>query len=125
VSLPHQSLFPPSIPQSILLFNGIYQNREKTKSVKINFTWLRLVSKNMQVSKIVKGLRLGLGGWGCLGWDRLGWGWDGGTVGDGFGVGLDWGGLGWDGIGVGLVVGGGGQMLLSEGVWGVENFGVC
>jgi hypothetical protein len=33
--------------------------------------------------------------------------------------------LGCDGIGVGLVVGGGGQMLLSEGVWGVENFGVC
>ena len=32
-----------SIPQSTLLLNGIYQNREKTKSVKTNFTWLRLV----------------------------------------------------------------------------------
>ena len=41
---PVRACFPPSIPQSTLLFNGIYQNREKkTKSVEKKFTWLRLV----------------------------------------------------------------------------------
>ena len=44
---------PPISPQSTLLFNVIYQNREKkTKSVETNFTWLRLVLKKMRFSKI-------------------------------------------------------------------------
>ena len=34
---------PPISPQSTLLFNVIYQNREKRKSVEKHFTWLRLV----------------------------------------------------------------------------------
>ena len=41
-----RACFPSSIPQSTLLFNGIYQNREKTKSIKKHFAWLRLVLKN-------------------------------------------------------------------------------
>ena len=40
---PTKTCCPSSSPQSTLLFNGIYQNREKTKSVKKHFTWLRLV----------------------------------------------------------------------------------
>ena len=49
---PVRACFPPSIPQSTLLFNGIYQNREKMKSVKKHFTWLRLVSKNAGFRKL-------------------------------------------------------------------------
>ena len=44
---------PPFSSQSTLLFNVIYQSREKkTKSVEKNFTWLRLVKKKMRFSKI-------------------------------------------------------------------------
>ena len=36
---------PPSAHRALCLFNVIYQNREKTKSVETHFTWLRLVKK--------------------------------------------------------------------------------
>ena len=50
---PIKTYFLPISPQSTLLFNVIYQNREKkTKSVETNFTWLRLVLKKMRFSKI-------------------------------------------------------------------------
>ena len=50
---PVRACFPPSSPQSTLLFNGIYKNREKKrKSVILFFTQLHLVSKKMRFSKI-------------------------------------------------------------------------
>ena len=50
---PVKACFLPISPQSTLLFNVIYQNREKkTKSAETNFTWLRLVLKKMRFSKI-------------------------------------------------------------------------
>ena len=50
VFAPPELVSPPISPQSTLLFDVIYQNREKSKSAE-KITWLRLVSKIMRFSQ--------------------------------------------------------------------------